>query len=237
MTRAGQAKALGIVNQGKGHLGAGAEADIAIYPIRTDSVDPAREYRKVVEGFQKTRFTIKRGRVVSRDGEIIVDGANATFWTNARIPEDIRVDNDPEFIRRFQEFYTVRMSNYPGIALPRGRRVMRHLMRVILEAKSENLHSIEAETIIPRNGKGLILLHMRVTRNVTRNLLDLREAPPSPRKYRSHTQRRNFEDKTCRGIYGHRQYPDKRGYRYALREFHERRNDRYIGKCGCLARA
>jgi len=63
--------------------------------------------------------------VVSRDGEIIVDGANATFWTNARIPEDIRVDNDPEFIRRFQEFYTVRMSNYPvqDLYLPRGRRV------------------------------------------------------------------------------------------------------------------
>jgi formylmethanofuran dehydrogenase subunit A len=123
MTRAGQAKALGIINQGKGHLGIGAEADIAIYPIRTDSVDPAREYRKVVEGFQKTRYTIKRGRVVSRDGEIIVDGANATFWVNAKIPEEIRVDNDPEFIRRFQEFYTVRMSNYPvqDIYLPRGR--------------------------------------------------------------------------------------------------------------------
>ena len=106
-------------------MGLAQKSDIAIYPIRTDSVDPAREYRKVVEGFQKTRYTIKRGRVVSRDGEIIVDGANATFWANARIPEDLRVDTDPEFIRRFQEFYTVRMSNYPvqDLYLPRGRRI------------------------------------------------------------------------------------------------------------------
>jgi formylmethanofuran dehydrogenase subunit A len=77
----------------------------------------------VVEGFQKTRYTIKRGRVVSRDGEIIVDGANATFWVNAKVPQDLRMENDPEFIRRFEQFYTVRMSNYPvqDVYLPRGR--------------------------------------------------------------------------------------------------------------------
>jgi formylmethanofuran dehydrogenase subunit A len=61
--------------------------------------------------------------VVSRDGEIIVDGANATFWVNAKVPEDLSMENDPEFIRRFEQFYTVRMSNYPvqDVYLPRGR--------------------------------------------------------------------------------------------------------------------
>jgi formylmethanofuran dehydrogenase subunit A len=33
------------------------------------------------------------------------------------------MENDPEFIKRFEQFYTVRMSNYPvqDVYLPRGR--------------------------------------------------------------------------------------------------------------------
>ena len=123
MTRAGQAKALGITPQGKGHLGVGAEADVAIYPIRCRDVDPATEYRKVVEGFQKTMYTIKRGRIIARDGEVIVEGANSTFWVNPHVPEEISVANDPEFMKKFEEYYTVRMGNYPvqDVYLPRGK--------------------------------------------------------------------------------------------------------------------
>ena len=123
MTRAGQAKALGIAAQGKGHLTPGAEADLAIYPIKCRDVDPATEYRKVVEGFQKTRFTIKRGRVVARDGDVIVEGANSTFWVNPAVPDEHNVAHDTEFVKKFEEYYTVRMSNYPvqDVYLPRGR--------------------------------------------------------------------------------------------------------------------
>jgi formylmethanofuran dehydrogenase subunit A len=123
ITRAGQARALGLAAQGKGHLAPGAEADLAIYPIRCHDVDPATEYRKVVEGFQKTRFTIKRGRVVARDGDVIVEGANTTFWVNPIVPDEHNVANDPEFVKKFEEYYTVRMSNYPvqDVYLPRGR--------------------------------------------------------------------------------------------------------------------
>jgi formylmethanofuran dehydrogenase subunit A len=123
MTRAGQAKALGIAAQGKGYLSAGAEADIAIYPIRCHDVDPATEYRKVIEGFQKTMYTIKRGRVVARGGDVIVEGANSTFWVNPVVPDDLNVAHDPEFVKKFEEYYTVRMSNYPvqDVYLPRGK--------------------------------------------------------------------------------------------------------------------
>ena len=39
--------------------------------------------------------------------------------------EDLKMENDPEFIKRFEQFYTVRMSNYPvqDVYLPRGRRI------------------------------------------------------------------------------------------------------------------
>jgi phosphoribosylglycinamide formyltransferase-1 len=33
-------------------------------------------------------------------------------------------------------------------------------------------------------------------------------------------------DQACRGVHGYRQYRDRRGYRHALRELHERRDDR-----------
>ena len=65
---AGQAKALGITGIGKGHLAPGAEADIAIYPIDPDRVDPSRRFQQVEAGFSKACFTIKRGRVVHGTG-------------------------------------------------------------------------------------------------------------------------------------------------------------------------
>ncbi|MDH7592836.1 MAG: formylmethanofuran dehydrogenase subunit A [Methanomicrobiales archaeon] len=113
MTRAGQSRALGIDRIGKGHLRAGAEADIAIYPLRIGDTDPSREYEKVIGAFRKTMWTIKRGRVVARDGEILVEGKNATIWVRPTVPEPYRMEQDPDFVRNFERYYTVRMSNYP----------------------------------------------------------------------------------------------------------------------------
>ncbi|MDD1712324.1 MAG: formylmethanofuran dehydrogenase subunit A [Methanoregulaceae archaeon] len=122
MTRAGQARALGIVDLGKGHLGVGAEADIAIYPLDIDEVDPSTQFQQVVSGFAKTRYTIKRGRVVSRNGEIIVDGANSTFWSRPKVPPAYDLSTDPDFVKKFTQYYTVRMRNYPvqDCYIPRG---------------------------------------------------------------------------------------------------------------------
>ena len=122
ITRAAQAKALGITNIGKGHLTPGAEADIAIYPLKPRELDPSAEYKQVMAGFGKTRYTIKRGRVVARDGEVVVEGANSTIWTKANIPPELDLSADPEFLKKFEQYYTVRMSNYPvqDVYLPRG---------------------------------------------------------------------------------------------------------------------
>jgi len=122
MTRAAQAKALGITGIGKGHLAPGAQADIAIYPLKPGELDPAAEYKQVMAGFGKTRFTIKRGRVVARDGEVVVEGANSTIWTKANIPPELDLSADREFVKKFEQYYTVRMSNYPvqDVYLPRG---------------------------------------------------------------------------------------------------------------------
>ncbi|MCQ1537687.1 formylmethanofuran dehydrogenase subunit A [Methanocalculus taiwanensis] len=113
MTRAGQARALGIIDLGKGYLMPGAEADIAIYPIKTDEIDPSAEYEKVIAGFSRTEYTIKRGRVVSRRGDAIIDGENTTYWVKPKVPAVYDMQHDPAFIELFERYYTVRMSNYP----------------------------------------------------------------------------------------------------------------------------
>lgn len=112
MTRAGQAKALGIVNQGKGHFREGALADIAIYPIRPDKTDPSLQYEEVIGAFQKTRYTLKDGVVVSRDGEVITGVANRTFWANPTLPDDMDVMKSPRFVEKFTRFYSVDLENY-----------------------------------------------------------------------------------------------------------------------------
>ncbi|MDI9633548.1 MAG: formylmethanofuran dehydrogenase subunit A [Methanolinea sp.] len=122
MTRAGQAKALGITRVGKGYLAPGAQADVAIYPLRPDEVDPSADYQQVVAGFSRTLYTIKRGRVVARDGDVVVEGANSTIWTRARVPPEYDVASDPGFREKFEQYYTVRFGNYPvqDEYVPRG---------------------------------------------------------------------------------------------------------------------
>ena len=113
MTRGAPAKALGIVDLGKGHLGEGADADIAIYPININETDPATSAEEVIRAFSQTDYTIKRGRVVCRQGTCMVDGKNTTIWVDPHISENYSMDHDPEFAKNFDRYYTVRMSNYP----------------------------------------------------------------------------------------------------------------------------
>ena len=113
MTRAAQAKALGITDIGKGHLGVGAEADVAIYPIKTEETDPSKDYSKVIEGFSLTDYTIKGGRVISKRGNCLLNGNNRTIWVKPKISEQYNMSNDPEFIKKFERYYTVSMDNYP----------------------------------------------------------------------------------------------------------------------------
>ncbi len=112
MTRAGQAKALGIIDQGKGHLGEGALADIAIYPIKPEEIDPSLQYEEVIGAFQQTLYTLKDGIVVSRDGEVIRGVPNRTFWSHAELPDDMDVMKSPRFVEKFSRFYSVDLENY-----------------------------------------------------------------------------------------------------------------------------
>ena len=111
ITRAATAKSLGL--EFKGHLGLGADADIAIYDIDPTKLDPAREYRTVRRAFAHATYTIKDGRIVVKKGEVVRSVRGRTFWTKPKVSEDIKKTMMADLESKFDDYYTVRMANYP----------------------------------------------------------------------------------------------------------------------------
>jgi formylmethanofuran dehydrogenase subunit A len=97
ITSAGPARALGLPH--KGHLGVGADADIAIF----------NENKDVAHMFAYPRYVLKGGEVVIEEGEIrrTVEGKGLLV----RPAYDEKVE---DFIRPlFQQYYTMSFDNYP----------------------------------------------------------------------------------------------------------------------------
>ncbi|MFH1821323.1 MAG: formylmethanofuran dehydrogenase subunit A [Methanobacteriota archaeon] len=96
ITRAATAKSLGLKN--KGHLGAGADADVAIYEFREDDIEGS---------FSRAKYVVKDGEIVVKDGEVVKDYQGRTFWVKAggKVTDEIR--------EVFSKYYTVGLENYP----------------------------------------------------------------------------------------------------------------------------
>jgi len=109
MTRAGQAKALGL--EGKGHLGIGADADVAIYNVNPETTDPSRKYKTLRKAFKQAAYTIKGGEIVAKNGEILKPVEGATMWLDVQVSNPIEITD--ELKRRFREYWTVEYENYP----------------------------------------------------------------------------------------------------------------------------
>ena len=109
VTRAGTAKVLGLKN--KGHLGVGADADVAIYSINPEKVDTAPEYKTVRKAFVNAAYTIKDGKIVAKDGEILQQVDGRTIWLDVKTAEQVTIDE--ELKRRFKEYWTIEYDNYP----------------------------------------------------------------------------------------------------------------------------
>ena len=108
VTRAGQAKALGLT--WKGHLGVGADADVAIYEVDPEQVDPSKKYKIVRRAFKSAAYTIKDGEIVARDDKIVKPVHGKTFWVNTDLSSTFEVAEDMK--RRFREYWTVEYENY-----------------------------------------------------------------------------------------------------------------------------
>jgi formylmethanofuran dehydrogenase subunit A len=110
MTRAASARILGL--EDKGHLGPGADADISIYNLRPEEVDPSRDHALVKKAMAAAKYTIKSGIVVSQEGQILAAPQGRTFWVDAAVP---KADTDRLMVdlqEKFEKYYSVRLSNY-----------------------------------------------------------------------------------------------------------------------------
>ena len=108
-TRAGQAKALGL--QSKGHLGVGADADIAIYDLNPEKVDLAKHPATIRQAFTHAAYTLKDGELIVRNGQITKSVNGKTYWANVKASPSL-LEVEPELQKVFEEYYTVKYDNY-----------------------------------------------------------------------------------------------------------------------------
>jgi formylmethanofuran dehydrogenase subunit A len=97
ITRAGPAKTLGLKH--KGHLGVGADADVAIYP----KLDDPKEM------LTHPRYVLKGGEIVAQDGRIVKDKPGRIFHVDPDYDKQII----PEIREEFEKLYTIKFENYP----------------------------------------------------------------------------------------------------------------------------
>lgn len=99
ITRAGPARALGLEH--KGHLGVGADADVAVYADLDDKE----------EMFARPLYVIKDGEIVAREGRVVNVHPGRTLYVTPSYDPGI----EREIREHFRESYTVSFDNY-GIA-------------------------------------------------------------------------------------------------------------------------
>jgi formylmethanofuran dehydrogenase subunit A len=111
MTRASPAKLLGL-QETKGHLGIGADADVAIYDINPFTTDPSKDYTKIITAFRRAWITIKDGEIVVNKGEVINPISGATYYVDPAIPEDLDRELYKVLSEKVKQYYSVTMDTF-----------------------------------------------------------------------------------------------------------------------------
>jgi formylmethanofuran dehydrogenase subunit A len=96
VTRAGPARALGLTN--RGHLGLGADADVAVYTLSDDRQSM----------FSNPAYVIKGGKVVVRSGEVVDSFSGKALGLDLPIGRQLA----PDLAEYFEEYSTVKLDNY-----------------------------------------------------------------------------------------------------------------------------
>ncbi len=108
MTRAGPAKALNLKN--KGHLGIGADADVAIFNINPEKLDIAQKFRTARRAFAHAAYTIKAGEIIAKDGEVLQHVDGKTIWADVKMNNPLKITD--EVRQKFKDYYSVEYENY-----------------------------------------------------------------------------------------------------------------------------
>ncbi len=110
VSRVSAAKMLSLKN--KGHLGVGADADIAIHKFKAPLDQLNKNYKQIEKGFGVSEYTIKDGNLVAMKGEILANTFGRTYRVKPTVPKDW-IDGIYDAIEeRFRKYYTVSLGNY-----------------------------------------------------------------------------------------------------------------------------
>jgi len=109
-TRAAQAKCLGLKE--KGHLGPGADADVAIYSIDPKNDNPAKDPEQVMKAFSNATYTIIGGTLVAKDGEIVARRAGKTYWVNPQVDSGFEQEVLAAQRPFLEQYYSINMRNF-----------------------------------------------------------------------------------------------------------------------------
>ena len=109
MTRDLPAKILGLEN--KGHLGVGADADIAIYNLNPNEIDTSNDYELINKAFRNALYTIKGGTIIVKDGQLVEEVWGTTYWVDATKNVDMKAIED-DLNEYFDLYYSIEKENY-----------------------------------------------------------------------------------------------------------------------------
>jgi formylmethanofuran dehydrogenase subunit A len=108
ITRGMAAKALGLHEHGKGHLGVGADGDVAIYDMSPEETDAG----KIQKAFLNTKYTIKGGEVVVKDGEVVATPDGKTYFVTPECDDTLTDEMMVKLKDKFDHYYSVTYNNY-----------------------------------------------------------------------------------------------------------------------------
>ncbi len=104
ITRAGPARLLGLRH--KGHLGAGADADVTVYSREDD----------IAEMFASPRYVLKHGEMVVEDGHLRLAPVGQRLYVQPGYDDALL----PGLRSHFDRYSTVQFDHYPVSGLPNG---------------------------------------------------------------------------------------------------------------------
>ena len=106
VTRAGNAKTLGLKD--RGHLGVGAIGDVAVY-----NLDPKTMDGKTIEkAFSSAAYTIKDGKIVVKDGEIMATTMGTLLQAEGQVKDHVHEEMMEEVKARWRDHYSINFNNY-----------------------------------------------------------------------------------------------------------------------------
>ncbi len=112
ITRSAPAKILGL--EERGHLGVGANADVAVYDLEPENFDATKAANAAVveDVLGRALYTLKDGEVVVKDGKIAKVVPSRHLWSNIQGFEEQEKKVIENIMPMFNRYYTVKFENY-----------------------------------------------------------------------------------------------------------------------------